>query len=223
MACSRCGAVAALDDASCPVCNPWAAPKQQTSAKRAAGMPKRPTARQYGDLPSWLRVLIKFNPPAQTDLDKAWLVTTRFTYASFAYFVLIGVCSIVMATGTRAAYPLFWLLLAAYMLTARRMRKAGWLPCAVAVVGTRPDIGYRRFARIPALARVTTLNKVAGGAIFVLFIARVITLHQSAPEAIDIGLWVLIWTLAAISSGFTFALHGRARKDLDRLLAASVG
>lgn len=221
MACSRCGAVAALDDASCSVCNPWAAPKQQAS-RSTAGVPQRQhPAIKHGDLPPWLRVLIRINPPARHDLDKAWQVTTRFTYSSFAYFVLVGVCSIFMATGHRMAYPIFMLLLAAYLLTAQRMRRTAWLARAVAVVGTRPDIGYQRFARIPALARVTTLNKVVSVAICVLFLARISTLDPSLPSAVNIGIWVLIWMVAAVSSGCTFALHSRARKDLDRLLAVS--
>ena len=227
MACAQCGSASAADTASCVACNPWATPKQQTSGPGRAGLPKRTARRksapELDGLPPWLKVLIRTNPPAAADLDEAWLNTVRHARASLAFYLLISVCSVVMASGVRLAYPLFFLVLIGYFFVAQQKRRTTWLPRAVAVVGTRPDIGYKRFARIPALVRMTTLNKVAMPAILVLFVVRVVTARQqSTPVALNIGFWVLIWTLAAASSGFSYALHARARKDLDRLLAARV-
>jgi hypothetical protein len=168
-------------------------------------------------------VQIRQNPPAKADLDKAWLATVRLGRATLAFYVLICLSSVLMAAGVRVGYPLFFLVLLGYVIVAGRMRRKTWLSRAVAVVGTRPDIGYQRFARIPALVRMTTLNKAVLPAIPVLFIVRVVTVRQqSVPTALNIGLWILIWVIAASTSGIMYALSARARRDLDRLLAVRV-
>jgi len=227
MACAQCGSASAADTASCAVCNPWATPKQQTSAPAKAGLPKRTAGRKSAahlvGLPTWLRVMIRNNPPAEADLDEAWLNTVRLARISAAFYLLVCVCSVLMTSGVRLGVLLFFLVLMGYVIVAQRFRRTAWLPRAVAVVGTRPDIGYKRFARIPALVRMTAVNKVIMPAFAVLVFVRAVTARQhSTPVALNIGLWVLIWALAAASSGFSYALHARARKDLDRLLAARV-
>jgi hypothetical protein len=227
MACAQCGSASAADTASCVVCNPWATPKEQTSDPAGAGLPKRTAARktapELAGLPAWLKAQIRTNPPAEADLDKAWLATVRHGRATLAFYVLICVCSVLMAAGDRVGYLLFFLVLIGYGIVSQRSRRTTWLPKAVAVVGTRPDIGYQRFVRIPAVVRLTTLNKVVLPAITVFFIVRLVTMNQqSVPEALNIGLWLLIWVMAASTSGISYALQARARKDLDRLLAARV-
>jgi hypothetical protein len=217
MACTRCGSTTATDTGTCTVCDPWAPPNQTATAADAAAMPKNV---KREDLPAWLKGLIRINPPAAADLDEAWRNTVRFTWFSFGYYALIAASSIGMAAGVRNLYPVFWLLLVSFALIGQRMRKTTWLARAVAVVGTRPDIGYRRFSRIPGLIRVTALNKLAAALVFILFIARLITLHQAVPTTVNIGLWALIWLLAASMTGVSYALHDRARKDLDRMLRA---
>ncbi|MBR7825250.1 hypothetical protein KDK95_02950 [Actinospica sp. MGRD01-02] len=216
MACTRCGSTTATETGTCTVCDPWAAPNRAATAAEAAALPKKV---RREDLPTWLKGLIRANPPAAADLDEAWRNTVRFTWVSCGYYVLIAATSIGMAAG-KNLYPVFWLLLVSFVLIGQRMRKTTWLARAVAVVGTRPDIGYRRLSRIPGLVRATALNKLAAVLIFILFIARLITLHQAVPAAVNIGLWALIWLLAASMTVVSYALHGRARKDLDRMLGA---
>lgn len=228
MACARCGSTTATDTGTCTVCDPWAAPKPGQAARPAARTRPRTTAgkgskgskgAKQGDLPVWLKTLIRISPPAEADLEQAWRGTIRLTQARLAYYVLVAATCIGTVAGLKYLYPVFIVLLLGFGFVARRMQRSSWLYQAVAVVGTRPDIGYRRFARIPALVRVTDLNKVFGVVIAVLLIGRIVTLHTVMPLAVSIGLWALIWVLAATTTCYTYALHDRARKDLDRMLA----
>ena len=225
MACAQCGSAVAEGVTLCPACDPWATPSSSASRsakpQARAGLPDRTVAGQQ--FPAWLRVLVKTNPPAQADLAEAWRKSLLMAWCTVGFYALIVASSIVAIVSGGVGVLLILAVLYGFGFATKRLRRETWLPKAVAVVGTRPDIGYQGLLRIPAVARSGMVNRTAMALTFILVVARVSTLNQRGiPHVVSAGLWFVIFLVNAGATGVTYALHARARRDLDRLLAAPV-
>jgi len=220
MACAQCGSAVAEGVTRCPACDPWATPSSAAQPEARAGLPDRTVAGQQ--FPSWLRVLIKANPPAHADLAEAWRKSLLMAWSTVGFYALIVASSIVAIVSGGVGVLLILAVLYGFGFATKRLRRETWLPKAVAVVGTRPDIGYQGLLRIPAVARSGMVNRTAMALTFILVIARVSTLNeQGIPRVLSVGLWFVIFLVNAGATGVTYALHARARQDLDRLLTAT--
>lgn len=221
MACAQCGSAVAEGVSLCPTCDPWATRSSSAKPEARAGLPNRTIAGQQ--FPSWLRVLVKANPPAQADLAEAWRKSLLMAWGTVGFYALIVASAIVAIVSGGVGVLLMLAVLYGFGFATKRLRRETWLPKAVAVVGARPDVGYQGLLRIPAIARAATVNRTALALTFILVIVRVSTLNeQGVPHVVSAGLWFVIFLVNAGATGVTYALHARARRDLDRLLAAPV-
>ncbi len=221
MLCTNCGSALAAANAPCTVCDPWAAPSRASNPAAAAFQPMP----VMEPLPKWLDRVVKRNPPQPANLTTAWRNSVIQASASAVFYVLLAV-GLVIAIGLQASDVglatlgfLFIIGFIGLIVTGPALRRKTWLPRAVAVVGTRPDIGYDGFARIPAIARLTSLLKVWRVVIPGLLLIRVFVGHdQSISPTLRNSFWLVYWLAVAAMSGIQFALLSNARKDLDKLL-----
>ena len=153
MTCPTCDRTLHSAAATCEACNPWAAPASEESLGTAARTSSDPLAAAP---PSerLIRLMTK-NPPAPADLKRALRRSVLLWSAAAAYLVVCATALLMIAAGTAALVPLLGVFgtSIAFLATAQYLGNRTWLPRAVAVVGTRPDIGYHWFASSPQLAR----------------------------------------------------------------------
>jgi hypothetical protein len=163
MTCSTCGTALMAADSVCGVCDPWGVTASRkvaaASARADAGLPAPPDATV--PVPDWLVLRIRRNPPASADLDRGLRVTR---ISSLVRLVLFGTVAFgalfVDSVQAAGGYVLFGFAVAVVVIAiGRRVERREWLARAVAVVGTRPDIGYGWLGSLPPLARMAAVNK----------------------------------------------------------------
>lgn len=240
MQCAACGSTLSAPGAACTVCDPWATPVRTIAPPTALGLPQptqlatpQPkqaaapaqvpdnTATYLGSsLPRWYRVVIRRNPPvASADLEAAWRKTVISFAVNTAALVAFGAASAFAALDrTSSSYKTALVVfLGAVLLivpVGLAYRRKTWLGRVVALLGTRPHIGYAALLRIPAMSRLNTLyifGQNAGYAVCMLFLLA----HRDG--------WVM--TCSALAAVLVvhlvqFALLSAAREPVARLLAS---
>jgi hypothetical protein len=99
-------------------------------------------------------------------------------------------------------------------------RRRHWLARAVAVAGTRPDIGLAGFARLPAIARYTKIISAWRFIILALLAVRIpINDDQNLSSGVRDGSFGLYVVVLAIAMTMQLVCLSRARHEFDRLLA----
>ncbi len=172
MTCPTCGGALQAAGAKCTVCDPWAVP----ASDRTPGMAQLPLPAQYAmaPLPKWLTRIIKKNPPAPADLDQAFRRSVISWSFSGGYMLLLIALLLTIAAGGPVPVAAIAMLVAtvAALVVSLRYRNRTWLARAVAVVGTRPDIGYHWFAGIPQLVRRTQILRSSRFTLILLILGR---------------------------------------------------
>jgi hypothetical protein len=160
MSCPRCGSTLAAGAGACPVCDPWATPLRPATA-----LPALTPVPAEAKLPKWIRRAAWRNPPAYADLEKAW--RNSVIAGSLTVVIMTFGTATVVADGFAHHSPELWKAFAAVTVlallvllgTALVVRKNFWLSRAIAVVGTRPDIGYEGFARLRGIVWITRTTR----------------------------------------------------------------
>ncbi len=174
MTCPTCGGALQAAGAKCTVCDPWAVP----ASDRTPGMAQLPLPAQYAmaPLPKWLTRIIKKNPPAPADLDQAFRRSVISWSFSGGYMLLLIALLLTIAAGGPVPVAAIAMLVAtvAALVVSLRYRNRTWLARAVAVVGTRPDIGYHWFAGIPQLVRRIQILRSSRFTLILLIVGRIV-------------------------------------------------
>ena len=218
MSCPKCGSALATGAAACPVCDPWAAPSGAVAAPaNLAAIPVR------AKVPSWIRRTAGRNPPAHADLEKAWrnsvivgsltVVFTTFATAAVAAGYLAHFPGLAAACVGVAAVALLCML-----GTALVVRKNFWLGRAIAVVGTRPDIGYAGFARLPGIVRLTRMLLATRVLIFSFALLSILVLSSRSVTTLNIVSCVYLLLLVC-AGALHYVFQASARRELARLLS----
>jgi hypothetical protein len=218
MSCPKCGATLVRGAPACPVCDPWAAPAGAVATPVGlAAIPVR------GNVPRWIERTAERNPPAYADLEKAWrnsviagsLTTVFGVFASAA----LAAANLVHSPGLcEACAAVAGLALLGLLGVVVVVRRGFWLSRAVAVVGTRPDIGYQGFARLRGITWITRALRampvliISFGVLNVAFISSGRLTVYNAVD--DVYLLVLAGNCA-----LQYALQAGARRELARLLS----
>lgn len=227
MQCAACGSTLPAAGAACPVCDPWAASAGPATPADAVGLPSTaqipmgPATYLGSALPRWYRQMIRRNPPAPTvDLDAAWRRTVVSFGVNFAVLAAFTITSIATARSrTSAAYQHSAIVMAigavVALVVAILLRGSTWLGRVIALLGSRPDLGYARLLEIPQMSRLNALysggQSVAGG----LCIVFLIVVQRDGPGL----LWVPFLGLLILTC-CQFALLAAARRPVARLLAS---
>jgi hypothetical protein len=223
MTCAKCGSTLPEGTRSCSVCNPWAVPATVGAPGPAvlAGAPKA-----AGPIPKWIKGLAKRNPPAQADLDKAWRNTVIVCAATTFFCLCVAVALLIESRQNSPellslARLLTWIPMAAFGVCMLVFRNKTWLGRAIAVVGSRPDIGYAGFARLPGIARITAMSKWNLGAFsaIALFLLAVYLDHGLSTGDRRSAWAVAFLVLVPVSLSPLF-WQAAARRELRKLLAA---
>jgi hypothetical protein len=218
MSCPKCGATLVKGAPACPVCDPWGSPAGAVAAPVGlAAIPLRVK------IPRWIERVADRNPPAYADLEKAWRNSViagglATVFGVFAEAALVaanlvhssGLCEVCVAVAALALLGLLGLAIV--------VRRNFWLSRAVAVVGTRPDIGYQGFARLQGIAWITRMLRalpvliISFGAVNIVLIGSD---NLSAANAVyDVYLLLL-----AVNCTAQYVFQASARQELARLLA----
>lgn len=223
MGCTRCGSTTAEGSSLCSACDPWAVPAA-AGVPLAPPLPMAPQFLAADPLPKWIARAIKRNPPAPADLEKAWRNSVIVLSAMIAFWACLAVTVLAeFMQSPSSLLGVLWLLTAASMITllvcSLAVRRNTWIPRAIAVVGTRPDIGYAGFARLRGIARITAMNGwIRGVAIGLLALRFAVNLDQSAsPGARDSVYALYLFALVPLSL-CQLAWQASARKELRELL-----
>jgi hypothetical protein len=204
--------------APCPVCDPWAAPSGAVAAPAAfAAIP------QPSKVPSWISRTAGRNPPAYADLEKAWR-NTVIVGSLTVVFMVFAMGAVMAGLWLRSAglgvacAGVAVLALVGVLGVGLVVRRQFWLGRAVAVVGTRPDIGYEGFARIRGIAWMTRgllAMRVLTIGYFVLNI-WLTGLHTMTALNVSFAVYALVLTgLCALQ----YAAQASARREFARMLA----
>ena len=219
MSCPKCGSTLTAGAAACPVCDPWAAPLRPATALPAlTPIPVR------AKVPKWIERTVRRNPPAYADLEKAWrnsvimgsltIVFGVFTIAALAAAYLVhspGLCEACAAVAVLALLGILVLTLV--------VRKNFWLGRAVAVVGSRPDIGYEGFARIRGIVWITRTVRAMPVLIIGFTFVDIFLIHSSStPKAMNISYTVYL-LLVVCNYALQYVFQASARQELARLLS----
>ena len=218
MSCPKCGATLVKGAPACPVCDPWGSPAGAVAAPVGlAAIPVRVK------IPRWIERVADRNPPAYADLEKAWRNSViagslAAVFGVFAEAALVaanlvhssGLCEVCIAIAALALLGLLGLAIA--------VRRNFWLSRAVAVVGTRPDIGYQGFARLRGITWITRMLRampvlvISFGVVNIVFIGSE---NLSAANAVyDVYLLLLVVNCTA-----QYVFQASARQELARLLS----
>jgi hypothetical protein len=163
------------------------------------------------------------NPPAHADLDKAWrnsvvvgsLLTASVTFGTAALTAANllhsrGLCEVCVGGAGAALLGALGVALVA--------RRNFWLSRAIAVVGTRPDIGYEGFARLPGIRRISrtllAMPVLAVGFCLVNIILGGNGELTKVNAAFDVYLLAL-----AVNCALQYVFQAGARRELARRLA----
>jgi xanthosine utilization system XapX-like protein len=196
MTCPTCGGALQSAGAKCAVCDPWAVPASD-GAPGAAALPP-PALLAAAPLPKWLTRIIKKNGPAPADLDLAFRRSVILWSVSGAYLVVVVFALLMFAS--RAAAPVALVALLVMSLTqivvSLRFRHRTWMSRAVAVVGTRPDIGYHWFAGIPQLVRRNQVFRSSRFTLILLLLGRIVVQSQwpnsTGPQLILLAAYLVV-------------------------------
>ncbi len=196
MTCPTCGGALQAAGAKCTVCDPWAVP----ASDRTPGMAQLPPPAQFAaaPLPKWLTRLITKNPPAPADLDLAFRRSVISWSFSGGYLLLIVVTLLTIAAGGPGPVAALTMLVASVsvLIVALRYRNRTWMSRAVAVVGTRPDIGYHWFAGIPQLVRRTQILRGSRFTLILLIVGRIIVRSKwpdsTAPQFVLFAAYFMV-------------------------------
>jgi hypothetical protein len=218
MSCPKCGSALAAGAAACPVCDPWAAPLRPVTA-----LPALTPIPVQAKLPTWIRRTAGRNRPAYADLEKAWRNS-----------VIIGSLTVVLMTFAQAAVAagLFAhspglsaacvgvavLALLGMLGVLAVVRRNFWLGRAIAVVGTRPDIGYEGFARIRGIVWITRTVRAFPVLIIAFGCLNVFLVSNSTLTALNISYGVYMFLLACMCA-LQYLFQASAHRDLARLLS----
>jgi hypothetical protein len=196
MTCPTCGGALQAASAKCAVCDPWAVPASDT-APAATALPP-PALFAAAPLPKWLIRLVKKNPPAQADLELALRRSVISWSVSGVYLIVVVIALLMFAarTGTPVALLGLLVLSLAQIVVSLRFRRRTWLPRAVAVVGSRPDIGYHWFAGIPQLVRRNQLFQSSRFTLIALLVGRIVVQSNwpnvAAPQLILLAAYFIV-------------------------------
>jgi hypothetical protein len=201
--CPTCGGALAAAGATCTVCNPWAVPASD-GVPGAAALPP-PAQFAAPPLPKWLTRLIKRNPPAVADLDKALRNSVISWTMSGVYLLALVILLFVEAeavsssdTGSLGAVlGVLVVMLLVFSVVGLTLRKRTWLPRAVAAVGMRPDVGYYWFAGIPQLVRRNKLLQSMRVIVLVFVVGRVALAQNATNETAAQLVWFACYFLVA--------------------------
>lgn len=223
MACPKCGSALSEAGTVCTVCDPWAAPVATATRGAAAPWPVAPQVME--PVPKWITRLAKRNPPAPADLAKAWRNTVTVS-RTFAVLYALGTPAalaafVISELPVSSVFFVLWIsLFAVTLIIGTTFAKKTWLPRAVAVVGARPEIGYAGFASLPSVVRLTKFfNGIRVISFLLLAIILVSNQDHAAPRALHGAAWALLMLCGAIGSIWQMSLMGKAREELDRVLA----
>lgn len=231
MQCATCGSTLPAAGAACTLCDPWATPTTGPAAAAPVGLPvERPSTPQIpagpatylgSSLPRWYRMMIRRNPAVPTaDLDVAW----RCTIVSFAVNALVfaayTITSIVAAsTRTSAGYQhsviVFVAGAAVAAVASLLLRRRTWLGRVIALLGSRPDLGYAPLLQIPPMSRLSTLNSGGQSVVSAVCCVFVVITERQGP-----GLLWVPFLAALILTICQLALMSAAREPVARLLAS---
>jgi hypothetical protein len=218
MSCPKCGATLTAEAGACPVCDPWATP-----SKPATMLPALTPIPAEVKLPKWIRRAAWRNPPAYADLEKAWrnsviagsltVVSMAFATAGVAAFGLVHSAALWKACSAVAALALLVLL-----GTALVVRKNFWLSRAIAVVGTRPDIGYAGFARLRGVVWITRTTRSMPVLIIVFGCLNIFLTVNNSLTMMNVSYCVYI-ALLGCGGALQYVFQSRARRELAEALA----
>jgi hypothetical protein len=196
MTCPTCGGELQAAGAKCTVCDPWAVP----ASDFAPGMAPLPPPAQFAvaPLPKWLTRLIRKNPPAPADLELAFRRSVISWSFSGGYLVVLVVVLLMIAAGGPAPAATLLALVAslALLVVALRYRNRTWMSRAVAVIGTRPDIGYHWFAGIPQLVRRMQILRGSRFTLILLIVGRMVVRSKwpdsTAPQLVLLAAYFMV-------------------------------
>jgi len=196
MTCPTCGGALQAAGAKCTVCDPWAVP----ASDNAPGMAPLPPPAQFAvaPLPKWLTRIIRKNPPAPADLELAFRRSVISWSVSGGYLVVLVVALLTIAAGGPAPVASLVMLAAslALLAVALRYRNRTWMSRAVAVVGTRPDIGYHWFAGIPYLVRRMQIVRGSRFTLILLIVGRMVVRanwpYSTAPQLVLLAIYFMV-------------------------------
>lgn len=223
MTCAQCGSTLPEGAQACSVCNPWAVPAAADAPGPAvfAGAPDA-----TGPIPKWIVTLAKKNPPAPADLDKAWRNTVIVSAATALFCLCLPAALLIESQQSSPALLLLarlltWIPLATFGVCVLVVRRNTWLGHAIAVVGTRPDIGYAGFARLPGVSRITAMNRWIMGVFLamILFIFAA-TLDHGLSAGDHRSAWALDLLVLVPLSLCQLSWQATARRELRELLTA---
>jgi hypothetical protein len=218
MACTRCGSALAEGGAPvCTVCDPWATTRPPAPPS-LGGLPPAPKP-----LPQWLDRMARRNPPKPADLDRAWRTSLWGFGLTTACCTGLGV-AVPCGLGANASLPVVIGVVVAVVTgvgaAVLGARRGGWLARAVAVVGTRPDIGYEGFAALPAIRSMTVFLRRMQ--IVTPILTAVVIFVPDAQQNVSwserAGRIVLCFVAVIVISAIQLALLNRARGQLRALI-----
>ena len=218
MSCPKCGSALATGAGACPVCDPWATPSRPVTV-----LPARTAIPAQGKMPKWIGRAVRRNPPAYADLEKAWRnsVVIGSLMIVFGTFATAGVAAayLVRSPGLAAVCDVVAALaLLGVLGMALVVRKNFWLGRAIAVVGTRPDIGYERFARLTGISRLTRLLLALRVLPASCLLMAAFASKGSSLTTLDVTICVYM-LLLVFGSTLQYVYQTSARRDLARLLS----
>jgi hypothetical protein len=218
MSCPKCGATQVKGAPACPVCDPWGSPAGAVAAPVGlAAIPMRVK------IPRWIERIADRNPPAYADLDKAWrnsvvvgsLATVFGVFAEAALLAATlvhssGLCEACIAVAALALLGLLGVVIA--------VRRNFWLSRAVAVVGTRPDIGYHGFARLRGITWITRALRAMPVLIISFGVVNIVFIGSSELSAAN-AVYDVYLLLLAVNCTVNYVFQASARRELARLLS----
>jgi hypothetical protein len=133
------------------------------------------------------------------------------------------------ASRTAAPVALLVLLVAslAQIVVSLRFRHRTWMSRAVAVVGTRPDIGYHWFAGIPQLVRRNKIFQSSRFTLILLLLGRIVVQsnwpNSAGPQLILLAAYLVV-ALCVFAAGIALEVGAVAvlRTRLNQPTSASV-
>jgi hypothetical protein len=173
-------------------------------------------------LPRWLRQTVRVSPPKPADLERAWRTTLWMFGLGATAAAALCVAILCGLVENYTSLPVVFAMAAAAVTGIPAVvivdRRGYWLSRAVAVVGTRPDIGYEGFAALPAIRRLTRLNRATTVGTPIVLLLLFIPEAPSDSWIERQGPLALSLTAMAVAVALNLALQRSARDQLGARL-----
>jgi hypothetical protein len=173
-------------------------------------------------VPRWIWRTVERNSPAHADLEKAWrnTVIQGSLMTAFILFATAGLAAagLLHSSGLwKACAGVAALALLGLLGLALAVRKNFWLSRAIAVVGTRPDIGYAGFAQLRGIRWITRTFRGMPVLIVGSGVSEILIISGSGASTINAAYDVYLLVLGC-SCVLQYLFQASARRELARRL-----